>query len=157
MLLAATLAITPIACAVPVFGGRFFNGELSFATDEPGRDLAESGLGPATSRPEEPCLGVRGVRALLGGVGPAGPDGVRPGTAKLRRAAMEWLLAVDARDGWPLAEPDEPGRTSGVGTSRDTGRAETGREPAVCRSSSSRLLSKSWWKVEVRGKGGSEG
>ena len=90
-MLAATLAMTPIACAVPVFGG-FLPGEPCLPDDEPGLDLDEPGLGPATSLPDEPGLGVRGVRgvrALPGGVGPAGPSGVRPGTAKLRRAAME--------------------------------------------------------------------
>ena len=91
MLLDATLAITPIACAVPVFGG-FLPGAPCLLDAEPGLDLDEPGLGPATSLPDEPGLGVRGVRgvrALPGGVGPAGPSGLWPGTPKVRRAEVE--------------------------------------------------------------------
>ena len=93
MLLEATFAITPIACAVPGFATLSFGGLLP--PDEPGLDLDEPGLGPATSLPGETGIGVRGVRgvrALPGGVGPAipaGPSGVRPRAAKLRRAEMD--------------------------------------------------------------------
>ena len=104
--------------------------------------------------------GVRGrsLRALPGGVGAADPAPVRLDTAKLRRAEMEEPLSCP-RDAWPLAEPDDPGRSSGVVASLSTVDPETGRDPgtdrepetgrdpeagrAVCRSSP-RLLSKSW-------------